>query len=80
MCVCVCVCVCVLCVCVFQFFEYSSDHEIRYNTREPAGCAVADPVSTYLTVHLCRKPRQPVPQEQQFVLKEVRERETDRER
>ncbi|XP_076157882.1 polypeptide N-acetylgalactosaminyltransferase 12 [Alosa pseudoharengus] len=53
-----------------QFFEYSTDHEIRYNTREPAGCAVADSVSTFLTVHLCRKPRQPVPQEQQFVFRE----------
>ncbi|KAK6327859.1 hypothetical protein J4Q44_G00035050 [Coregonus suidteri] len=54
-----------------QFFEYSSESsEIRYNTREPAGCAVGDAVSTYLTVHLCRKPRQPVPEDQKFVLRE----------
>ncbi|XP_041740527.1 polypeptide N-acetylgalactosaminyltransferase 12-like [Coregonus clupeaformis] len=54
-----------------QFFEYSSERsEIRYNTREPAGCAAGDAVSTYLTVHLCKKPRQPVPQDQKFVLRE----------
>uniref|UniRef100_A0A4W5QH32 Polypeptide N-acetylgalactosaminyltransferase n=1 Tax=Hucho hucho TaxID=62062 RepID=A0A4W5QH32_9TELE len=54
-----------------QFFEYSNESgEIRYNTREPAGCAVGDAVSTYLTVHLCRKPRQTVPQDQKFVLRE----------
>uniref|UniRef100_A0A8C7GL18 Polypeptide N-acetylgalactosaminyltransferase n=1 Tax=Oncorhynchus kisutch TaxID=8019 RepID=A0A8C7GL18_ONCKI len=54
-----------------QFFEYSNEsREIRYNTREPAGCAVGDAVSNYLTVHLCRKPRQPVPQDQKFVLRE----------
>ncbi|XP_064839073.1 polypeptide N-acetylgalactosaminyltransferase 12-like isoform X2 [Oncorhynchus masou masou] len=54
-----------------QFFEYSNEsREIRYNTREPAGCAVGDAVSNYLTVHLCRKPRQTVPQDQEFVLRE----------
>uniref|UniRef100_A0A8C8EIP6 Polypeptide N-acetylgalactosaminyltransferase n=1 Tax=Oncorhynchus tshawytscha TaxID=74940 RepID=A0A8C8EIP6_ONCTS len=54
-----------------QFFEYSNEsREIRYNTREPAGCAVGDAVSNYLTVHLCRKPRHPVPQDQKFVLRE----------
>nr|XP_046181389.1 polypeptide N-acetylgalactosaminyltransferase 12-like isoform X2 [Oncorhynchus gorbuscha] len=54
-----------------QFFEYSNEsREIRYNTREPAGCAVGDAVSNYLTVHLCRKPRQTVPQDQKFVLRE----------
>ncbi|XP_055733176.1 polypeptide N-acetylgalactosaminyltransferase 12-like isoform X2 [Salvelinus fontinalis] len=54
-----------------QFFEYSNESgEIRYNTREPAGCAVGDAVSNYLTVHLCRKPRQTVPQDQKFVLRE----------
>ncbi|XP_029588509.1 polypeptide N-acetylgalactosaminyltransferase 12 isoform X3 [Salmo trutta] len=54
-----------------QFFEYSNESsEIRYNTREPAGCAVGDAVSNYLTVQLCRKPRQTVPQDQKFVLRE----------
>lgn len=55
-----------------QFFEHSSDNEIRYNTREPAGCAVADPISTFLTINLCRKPDQPVPDDQKFVFREVR--------
>ncbi|XP_007258916.1 polypeptide N-acetylgalactosaminyltransferase 12 [Astyanax mexicanus] len=53
-----------------QFFEYSSDSEIRYNTREPAGCAVADPISTFLSINLCRKPRESVPEDQKFVLRE----------
>ncbi|KAJ7991791.1 hypothetical protein DPEC_G00287530 [Dallia pectoralis] len=54
-----------------QFFEYSSDRsELRYNTREPPGCAVGDAVSTYLTVHLCKKPQQPVPEDQKFILRE----------
>ncbi|XP_008330208.1 polypeptide N-acetylgalactosaminyltransferase 12 [Cynoglossus semilaevis] len=52
-----------------QFFEYSTDGEIRYNTREPAGCVAGDNVSTYLTVQLCRKWGQPVPVDQKFVLK-----------
>ncbi|XP_053349196.1 polypeptide N-acetylgalactosaminyltransferase 12 [Clarias gariepinus] len=53
-----------------QFFEYSSDNEIRYNTREPAGCAVADPISTFLSINQCRKPQQPVPENQKFVFRE----------
>ncbi|XP_028820317.1 polypeptide N-acetylgalactosaminyltransferase 12 [Denticeps clupeoides] len=53
-----------------QFFEYSSEGEIHYNTREPAGCVVGDPVSTYLTVQICRKPQQPVPEDQRFNLRE----------
>ncbi|MCI4391996.1 hypothetical protein PGIGA_G00140870 [Pangasianodon gigas] len=53
-----------------QFFEYTSDNEIRYNTREPEGCAVADPISTFLSINLCRKPHQPVPEDQKFVLRE----------
>lgn len=52
-----------------QFFEYSSDGEIRYNTREPAGCMAGDNISTYLTVQLCRKRGQPVPADQKFILK-----------
>ncbi|XP_010789546.1 polypeptide N-acetylgalactosaminyltransferase 12 [Notothenia coriiceps] len=53
-----------------QFFEYSTEGEIRYNTREPAGCVVGDPISTYLTLQLCRKRGQPMPQDQKFVLRE----------
>ncbi|KAG9355432.1 hypothetical protein JZ751_000270 [Albula glossodonta] len=53
-----------------QFFEYSTDNEVRYNTREPAGCATVDSGSEYLTMSLCRKPKQAVPEDQKFVLKE----------
>lgn len=57
---------------LLQFFEYSSDGEIRYNTREPAGCIVGDNISTYLSVQLCRKRGQPVPIDQKFVFRKVR--------
>ncbi|XP_042632856.1 polypeptide N-acetylgalactosaminyltransferase 12-like [Cyprinus carpio] len=53
-----------------QFFEYSTLQEIRYNTRDPAGCVVADPVSTFLTMHLCSKPREAVPEDQKFLFRE----------
>uniref|UniRef100_A0A3B4BHY9 Polypeptide N-acetylgalactosaminyltransferase n=2 Tax=Periophthalmus magnuspinnatus TaxID=409849 RepID=A0A3B4BHY9_9GOBI len=53
-----------------QFFELSVDGEIRYNTREPAGCMAGDNISTYLTVQLCRKRGQSVPADQKFILKE----------
>lgn len=54
-----------------QFFEYSVDGEICYNTRDPAGCVVGDNVSTYLTVQLCKKRGQPVPVDQKFVFRKV---------
>ncbi|XP_070403757.1 polypeptide N-acetylgalactosaminyltransferase 12 isoform X2 [Nothobranchius furzeri] len=50
-----------------QFFEHTSDGEISYNTRAPAGCIVGDNVSTYLTVQLCKKRGQPVPLDQKFI-------------
>ncbi|XP_066571854.1 polypeptide N-acetylgalactosaminyltransferase 12 [Amia ocellicauda] len=53
-----------------QFFEYSSDLQIRYNTREPAGCAAVEYGTEYLTMHLCSKPGQAVPDDQKFVLRE----------
>lgn len=53
-----------------QFFEYSTHQEIRYNTRDPAGCVVADPVSTFLTMNLCSKPREAVPEDQKFLFRE----------
>ncbi|XP_688194.1 polypeptide N-acetylgalactosaminyltransferase 12 [Danio rerio] len=53
-----------------QFFEYSTLQEIRYNTRDPAGCVVADPVSTFLTMNLCSKPREAVPEDQKFLFRE----------
>ncbi|XP_075995466.1 polypeptide N-acetylgalactosaminyltransferase 12 [Genypterus blacodes] len=49
-----------------QFFEYSKDGEIRYNTREPAGCVAGDNISNYLNVQLCRKPGQPLADDQKF--------------
>ncbi|XP_064204381.1 polypeptide N-acetylgalactosaminyltransferase 12 [Anguilla rostrata] len=53
-----------------QFFEYSSDHEVRFNTRQPGGCAAAEPGSGYLTLRPCRVPQQAVPEDQKFVLRE----------
>ncbi|KAJ8273315.1 hypothetical protein GJAV_G00100170 [Gymnothorax javanicus] len=53
-----------------QFFEYSTDYEIRYNTRQPEGCAAMDSGSEYLTMHHCRKRKSEVPEDQKFILKE----------
>lgn len=53
-----------------QFFEYSSDHEVRFNTRQPGGCVAAESGSGYLTLHPCRAPQQAVPEDQKFVLRE----------
>lgn len=53
-----------------QFFEYSTLQEIRYNTKIPAGCIVPDTVSTFLTMHHCSKPREPVPEDQKFLFRE----------
>ncbi|XP_064409266.1 polypeptide N-acetylgalactosaminyltransferase 12 isoform X2 [Latimeria chalumnae] len=54
-----------------QFFEYSSFKEIRYNTRQPEGCAAVEAGTDYLIVHLCRSNHQSVPENQKFVFKEV---------
>ncbi|XP_048850268.1 polypeptide N-acetylgalactosaminyltransferase 12 [Brienomyrus brachyistius] len=53
-----------------QFFEYTSDNELRYNTREPAGCVAVDSGDVYLTVHLCRKFGQPVPDDQKLIFRQ----------
>uniref|UniRef100_H3ATT4 Polypeptide N-acetylgalactosaminyltransferase n=1 Tax=Latimeria chalumnae TaxID=7897 RepID=H3ATT4_LATCH len=53
-----------------QFFEYSSFKEIRYNTRQPEGCAAVEAGTDYLIVHLCRSNHQSVPENQKFVFKE----------
>ncbi|XP_003968925.2 polypeptide N-acetylgalactosaminyltransferase 12 [Takifugu rubripes] len=53
-----------------QFFEYSMEGELRYNTRSPAGCIVGDAISTYLTVQLCAGRGKPVPEDQKFVFRE----------
>ncbi|XP_005797463.1 polypeptide N-acetylgalactosaminyltransferase 12 [Xiphophorus maculatus] len=52
-----------------QFFEYSVNGEICYNTRDPAGCVVPDSISTYLTVLRCEKRGQPVPMDQKFIFR-----------
>lgn len=75
-----CVCVCLnpkemyifqlfpLCL---QFFEMSTEGELRYNARIPVGCVAGDNISTYLMLQNCRKRDQPVPVDQKFVLREV---------
>ncbi|KAK1173095.1 polypeptide N-acetylgalactosaminyltransferase 12 [Acipenser oxyrinchus oxyrinchus] len=53
-----------------QFFEYSTYNEIRYNTREPAGCVAVNSGTDYLTMQLCRTTEQDVPEDQKFILRE----------
>ncbi|MGH0127485.1 UNVERIFIED_CONTAM: hypothetical protein FKN15_046820 [Acipenser sinensis] len=53
-----------------QFFEYSTYNEIRYNTQEPAGCVAVNSGTDYLTMQLCRKTEQAVPEDQKFILRE----------
>ncbi|XP_054619014.1 polypeptide N-acetylgalactosaminyltransferase 12 isoform X2 [Dunckerocampus dactyliophorus] len=54
-----------------QFFEYTAEAEIRYNTRVPPGCVEGDVVSTYLTVQACRKHGKPALAHQKFLLRHV---------
>ncbi|KAL8194189.1 UNVERIFIED_CONTAM: Polypeptide N-acetylgalactosaminyltransferase 12 [Gekko kuhli] len=54
-----------------QFFEYTSHHEIRYNTRHPEACAAVDPGTDYLRMYLCENNIQNIPENQKFVLREV---------
>ncbi|XP_077404405.1 polypeptide N-acetylgalactosaminyltransferase 12 [Vanacampus margaritifer] len=51
-----------------QFFEYSSDGAIHYNMGDL--CVEGDNISTYLTVQMCGKHKQPVLAHQEFLLKE----------
>lgn len=53
-----------------QFFEMSTEGELRYNARIPVGCVAGDNISTYLMLQNCRKRDQPVPVDQKFVLRE----------
>ncbi|XP_075068936.1 polypeptide N-acetylgalactosaminyltransferase 12 [Mixophyes fleayi] len=53
-----------------QFFEYTSYKEIRYNTRQPEGCAAIDQDSDHLTMFLCRDNGQNVPENQKFIFRE----------
>ncbi|XP_018427935.1 PREDICTED: polypeptide N-acetylgalactosaminyltransferase 12-like [Nanorana parkeri] len=52
-----------------QFFEYTSYNEIRYNTRQPEGCAAVDPGSDHLTMYLCRENAKEVPENQKFIFR-----------
>lgn len=51
----------------------STEGELRYNARIPVGCVAGDNISTYLMLQHCRKRGQPVPVDQKFVLREVRD-------
>ncbi|XP_028909431.1 polypeptide N-acetylgalactosaminyltransferase 12 [Ornithorhynchus anatinus] len=50
-----------------QFFEYTSHHEIRYNTRHPEACAAVDVGTDYVTMYLCQEN---VPENQKFIFQE----------
>ncbi|XP_058158604.1 polypeptide N-acetylgalactosaminyltransferase 12 [Dasypus novemcinctus] len=49
-----------------QFFEYTSQNEIRYNTRQPEACVAAGPEADILTMELCEEDG--VPEGQRFLL------------
>ncbi|MBN3276262.1 GLT12 acetylgalactosaminyltransferase, partial [Polyodon spathula] len=53
-----------------QFFEYSTYNEIRYNVRMPAGCIAVNSGTDYLTMQLCRRAQQAVPEDQKFIFRE----------
>nr|XP_060630622.1 polypeptide N-acetylgalactosaminyltransferase 12 [Anolis sagrei ordinatus] len=53
-----------------QFFEYTSYHEIRYNTRHPEVCAAVDPGTDYLKMYLCQDDIQKIPENQKFMFRE----------
>uniref|UniRef100_A0A452IA09 Ricin B lectin domain-containing protein n=1 Tax=Gopherus agassizii TaxID=38772 RepID=A0A452IA09_9SAUR len=53
-----------------QFFEYTSQNEIRYNTRKPEACAAVDSGTDYLTMYLCQDNVQNIPENQKFVFRE----------
>ncbi|CAO2580712.1 Polypeptide N-acetylgalactosaminyltransferase 12 [Lemmus lemmus] len=50
-----------------QFFEYTSQKEIRYNTRQPEACIAVEEGKDALVMHLCRDT---VPENQEFILHE----------
>ncbi|XP_075172640.1 polypeptide N-acetylgalactosaminyltransferase 12-like [Anomaloglossus baeobatrachus] len=53
-----------------QFFEYTSDNKIRYNTRQPDGCVSTVQASDIFTISSCRENAQNVPENQKFLLRE----------
>ncbi|XP_013368680.1 PREDICTED: polypeptide N-acetylgalactosaminyltransferase 12 [Chinchilla lanigera] len=50
-----------------QFFEYTSQKEIRYNTRQPEACVAVEPGTDVLIMHLCEDT---APEDQKFLLQE----------
>nr|XP_031305951.1 polypeptide N-acetylgalactosaminyltransferase 12 isoform X3 [Camelus dromedarius] len=50
-----------------QFFEYTSQNEIRYNTHQPEGCVSVEAGSDVLIMHLCEEA---TPEDQKFILQE----------
>ncbi|XP_050012061.1 polypeptide N-acetylgalactosaminyltransferase 12 isoform X1 [Alexandromys fortis] len=50
-----------------QFFEYTSQKEIRYNTRQPEACVAVEEGKDTLVMHLCKDT---VPENQEFILHE----------
>ncbi|XP_064235696.1 polypeptide N-acetylgalactosaminyltransferase 12 isoform X2 [Aotus nancymaae] len=50
-----------------QFFEYTSQKEIRYNTHQPEGCIAVEAGMDILTMHLCKET---APENQKFILQE----------
>lgn len=52
----------------FQFFEYTSQNEIRYNTHQPEACIAVDAGMDMLIMDLCKEI---APENQKFMLQEV---------
>ncbi|KAB0390528.1 hypothetical protein E2I00_006677 [Balaenoptera physalus] len=50
-----------------QFFEYTSQNEIRYNTHQPEGCVAVEAGMDVLIMHLCEGA---TPEDQKFILQE----------
>ncbi|KAM6182846.1 polypeptide N-acetylgalactosaminyltransferase 12 [Erethizon dorsatum] len=50
-----------------QFFEYTSQKEIRYNTRQPEACVAVEVGTDVLIMHLCEDT---APEDQKFLLQE----------
>uniref|UniRef100_A0A5F8AHE7 Polypeptide N-acetylgalactosaminyltransferase n=1 Tax=Macaca mulatta TaxID=9544 RepID=A0A5F8AHE7_MACMU len=50
-----------------QFFEYTSQKEIRYNTHQPEGCIAVEAGMDILIMHLCEET---APENQKFILQE----------
>ncbi|XP_030875820.1 polypeptide N-acetylgalactosaminyltransferase 12-like isoform X1 [Leptonychotes weddellii] len=54
-----------------QFFEYTSQKEIRYNTHQPEACITVEAGTDALVMHLCQET---APENQKFILQEEKEK------